>query len=53
MAPRITVRVGHAFLSEDPFYRFERRVHAAVEGPTLVDRRERQRDQVWGASCAS
>ena len=50
MAPRITVRVGHAFLSEDPFYRFERRVHAAVEeARTLVDRRERQRDQVWGA----
>jgi EAL domain-containing protein (putative c-di-GMP-specific phosphodiesterase class I)/GGDEF domain-containing protein len=50
MAPRITVRVGHAFLSEDPFYRFERRVHAAVEeARTLVDRRERNRDQVWGA----
>jgi len=50
MAPRISVRVGHAFLSEDPFYRFERRVHAAVdEARTLTERRERNRDRVWGA----
>jgi EAL domain-containing protein (putative c-di-GMP-specific phosphodiesterase class I)/GGDEF domain-containing protein len=50
MAPRITVRVGHAFLSEDPFYRFERRVHAAVEeARTFSDRREQNRDRVWGA----
>jgi EAL domain-containing protein (putative c-di-GMP-specific phosphodiesterase class I)/GGDEF domain-containing protein len=50
LAPRLTVRVGHAFLSEDPFYRFERRVHAAVdEARTLSDRREQSRDRVWGA----
>jgi EAL domain-containing protein (putative c-di-GMP-specific phosphodiesterase class I) len=50
MAPRILVRVGHAFLSDDPFYRFERRVHAAVEeARTLSDRREQNRDRVWGA----
>jgi len=50
MAPRLIVRVGHAFLSEDPFYRFERRVHAAVEeARTLSERRERDRDRVWGA----
>src|SRR5262249_7521679 len=29
LTPRLVVKVGHAFLSEDPFYRFERRVHAA------------------------
>jgi EAL domain-containing protein (putative c-di-GMP-specific phosphodiesterase class I) len=50
LAPRIVVKIGHAFLSEDPFYRFERRVHAAVqEARTLPDRRERSRDRVWGA----
>ncbi len=50
LAPRLGVRVGYAFLSEDPFYRFERRVHAAVEDArTLPDRRERGRDRVWGA----
>jgi predicted signal transduction protein with EAL and GGDEF domain len=50
LAPRIAVKVGLAFLSEDPFYRFERRVHAAVEDArTLPERRERGRDRVWGA----
>jgi EAL domain-containing protein (putative c-di-GMP-specific phosphodiesterase class I) len=50
MAPRLMVRVGHAFLSEDPFYRFERRVHASVEeARTLSERREASRDRVWGA----
>ena len=50
LAPRLVVKVGHAFLSEDPFYRFERRVHAAVdEARTLPERRERSRDRVWGA----
>ena len=50
MAPRLIIRVGHAFLSEDPFYRFERRVHAAVEeARTLSERRERERDRAWGA----
>jgi EAL domain-containing protein (putative c-di-GMP-specific phosphodiesterase class I)/GGDEF domain-containing protein len=29
--PRLEFRVGHALLSENPFYRFERRIHAAVE----------------------
>lgn len=50
LAPRLAVRVGHAFLSEDPFYRFERRVHAAVEeARRLPERRERARDRAWGA----
>ena len=50
LAPRLAVRVGHALLSENPFYRFERRVHAAVdEARALPERRERRRDRVWGA----
>jgi len=50
LAPRLVVKVGHAFLSEDPFYRFERRVHAAVaEARVLPDERDRNRDRVWGA----
>ncbi len=49
LTPRIVVKVGYAFLSEDPFYRFERRVHAAVaEARALPDLRERGRDGVWG-----
>jgi len=50
LTPRLVVKVGHAFLSEDPFYRFERRVHAAVqEARSLQDERQRNRDRVWGA----
>jgi EAL domain-containing protein (putative c-di-GMP-specific phosphodiesterase class I)/GGDEF domain-containing protein len=50
LTPRLVVKVGHAFLSEDPFYRFERRVHAAVaEARALQDERQRNRDRVWGA----
>jgi EAL domain-containing protein (putative c-di-GMP-specific phosphodiesterase class I)/GGDEF domain-containing protein len=50
LSPRLVVKIGHAFLSEDPFYRFERRVHAAVsEARSLPDERERNRDRVWGA----
>jgi EAL domain-containing protein (putative c-di-GMP-specific phosphodiesterase class I) len=49
LCPRLVFKVGFAFLSEDPFYRFERRVHAAVhEARTLPDRREASRDRVWG-----
>src|SRR6185436_19624911 len=50
LSPRLVVKVGYAFLAEDPFYRFERRVHASVaEARSLHDRRERNRDQIWGA----
>jgi len=50
LAPRLIMKVGHAFLSEDPFYRFERRVHAAVaEARFLQDERDKNRDRVWGA----
>jgi EAL domain-containing protein (putative c-di-GMP-specific phosphodiesterase class I) len=49
LAPRLGLRVGHALLSEDPFYRFERRVHTAVaEARALPERRERARDRAWG-----
>lgn len=49
LSPRLGIRVGFAFLSEDPFYRFERRVHAAVhEARLLPERREANRDRVWG-----
>jgi EAL domain-containing protein (putative c-di-GMP-specific phosphodiesterase class I) len=50
LSPRLTVRTGHALLSLDPFYRFERRVHAAVEeARSLTARRELRRERVWGA----
>jgi EAL domain-containing protein (putative c-di-GMP-specific phosphodiesterase class I)/GGDEF domain-containing protein len=50
LSPRLVVKIGHAFLSEDPFYRFERRVHSAVhEARSFSDLRERNRDRVWGA----
>lgn len=50
LSPKLGIRIGFAFLSEDPFYRFERRVHASVnEARTLPDRREQARDIAWGA----
>jgi len=50
LTPRLSVKVGWSFLSEDPFYRFERRVHAAVEeARSLPERRAAERDRVWGA----
>jgi EAL domain-containing protein (putative c-di-GMP-specific phosphodiesterase class I)/GGDEF domain-containing protein len=50
LSPRLAFRVGHALLSEDPFYRFERRVHAAVEeARTLSVRRRRRAETVRGA----
>jgi EAL domain-containing protein (putative c-di-GMP-specific phosphodiesterase class I)/GGDEF domain-containing protein len=49
LSPRPTVRTGYALLSENPFYRFERRIHAAVEeARRLSDRRAARRDRVWG-----
>jgi EAL domain-containing protein (putative c-di-GMP-specific phosphodiesterase class I)/GGDEF domain-containing protein len=50
LSPRLTVRAGHALLSLDPFYRFERRVHASVEeARSLTERRELRRERGWGA----
>jgi len=50
LAPRPQPRVGHALLSENPFFRFERRVHAAVEeARTFPERRAARREEVWQA----
>jgi EAL domain-containing protein (putative c-di-GMP-specific phosphodiesterase class I) len=49
-APRARSRIGFAMLSENPFYRFERRVHAAVEEARAhPDRREAERERVFRA----
>ncbi len=48
--PALGFEAGHALLSENPFYRFERRVHAAVEDArTLHERRDRRRERLWGS----
>jgi len=45
LSPPLRFRAGHALLSEDPFYRFERRVHSVVEeARTMPARRESRRD---------
>jgi EAL domain-containing protein (putative c-di-GMP-specific phosphodiesterase class I)/GGDEF domain-containing protein len=50
LSPRLRFREGHAMLSENPFYRFERRVHAAVEeARTYPLRRQSRRERTWGA----
>ncbi len=49
-APRARARVGFSTLSENPFYRFERRLHAAVEEARAhPDRRETERERVFRA----
>jgi EAL domain-containing protein (putative c-di-GMP-specific phosphodiesterase class I) len=48
-----TARVGQAFLSLNPFYRFERRVYAAIDDArNSVGRRERRRERSWGEELA-
>jgi EAL domain-containing protein (putative c-di-GMP-specific phosphodiesterase class I)/GGDEF domain-containing protein len=50
LTPKLSFRTGHAFLSEDPFYRFERRVYSALEeARTYSERAEQRRDRSWGA----
>ena len=50
LSPRLMFRVGHSLLSENPFFRFERRVHAAVEeARTLNERRRRRAETTRGA----
>jgi len=45
LGPRLAFRIGHALLSENPYYRFERRVHAAVaEAGELPDRVRSRRE---------
>ncbi|MDX1387629.1 MAG: GGDEF domain-containing protein, partial [Acidobacteriota bacterium] len=49
LSPKLVIETGHALLSEDPFYRFERRIHAAVdEARTHSTRREKLRERSWG-----
>jgi EAL domain-containing protein (putative c-di-GMP-specific phosphodiesterase class I)/GGDEF domain-containing protein len=45
LSPRLSFRLGHAFCSENPFFRFERRVHAAVDEARTMDARRRRRLQ--------
>jgi len=48
--PRLEFRAGHALLTHDPFYRFERRVYAALEDASaLQGQRERRRQRGMGA----
>jgi EAL domain-containing protein (putative c-di-GMP-specific phosphodiesterase class I)/GGDEF domain-containing protein len=52
--PVLRFRAGHALLSQNPFYRFERCVYAAVEkaGGTYA-RQERRREISWGEELRS
>ena len=48
LGPRLTAKVGQALLSRNPFYRFERRVYAALAEAASEDgdrRQRRERDQ--------
>jgi len=52
--PSLCFRSGHARLSANPFYRFERCVYAAVdEAGGDHERRERRRDLSWGEELRS
>jgi EAL domain-containing protein (putative c-di-GMP-specific phosphodiesterase class I) len=52
--PGLCFRAGHALLSENPFYRFERCVYAAVlEARGAHPRRERRRELSWGEELRS
>jgi EAL domain-containing protein (putative c-di-GMP-specific phosphodiesterase class I) len=49
LSPRLEFRIGHAMLSQNPFYRFERRVYAALEeARARSEKRERGRELAWG-----
>lgn len=46
--PRLGFHAGHAMLSINPFYRFERRVYAALEEARAYnERREQRRELSW------
>lgn len=50
LSPRPDFRAGHALLSENPFFRFERRVHGAVAAARALDgRRFERRERTKGA----
>jgi EAL domain-containing protein (putative c-di-GMP-specific phosphodiesterase class I)/GGDEF domain-containing protein len=52
--PGLHVRVGHALLSPNPFYRFERCVYAAIEEARgQYARRERRRELSWAEELRS
>ncbi len=52
--PGLCFRSGHARLSANPFYRFERCVYAAVDqAGGEHERRERRRDRSWGEELRS
>jgi EAL domain-containing protein (putative c-di-GMP-specific phosphodiesterase class I) len=49
LSPRLKFLAGHALLSENPFYRFERRLYAAIdESGDYNERRRRRREESWG-----
>ena len=43
LGPRLAVHVGHALLSRSPYYRFERRVYAALEQAAVWQHQRKQR----------
>jgi EAL domain-containing protein (putative c-di-GMP-specific phosphodiesterase class I)/GGDEF domain-containing protein len=48
LSPALDFRAGHSLLSINPFYRFERRVYAALEEARLYsDRQQRRRELSW------
>ena len=50
LSPRLQVREGYALVSEDPFYRFERRIQGAIEeARTLSERRRQRRERAAAA----
>ena len=49
LSPRPAFRAGHALVSRNPFYRFERRVWSALdEARAFHQRRDRRRELSWG-----
>jgi EAL domain-containing protein (putative c-di-GMP-specific phosphodiesterase class I)/GGDEF domain-containing protein len=48
LSPKLGFRIGQALLSPNPFYRFERRVYAALEeARSYTEQRQRRRDVAW------
>jgi EAL domain-containing protein (putative c-di-GMP-specific phosphodiesterase class I)/GGDEF domain-containing protein len=54
LSPKLEFRAGHSMLSQNPFYRFERRVYAAIEKARSYDElRRRRRETAWGEELQS
>jgi EAL domain-containing protein (putative c-di-GMP-specific phosphodiesterase class I)/GGDEF domain-containing protein len=48
LSPKLGFRIGQALLSQNPFYRFERRVYAALEeARSYTEQRQRRREVAW------